>query len=285
MRRVAAFLILLSTLTSLSAGERVSPWGEDFASRVCGYSEGDTVATVPASVESLPSFAFAECESLKEVIFAPGSHLMEIGGNAFLGCRALVRISLPDSVKTLGDGCFRECTSLRELTIPEKVTKLPRFMCEWDEALHDVTLPANLKDIGSHAFAYCYSLENVEIPSCVTHIGSNVFSFCTSLKEIEIPDSVTELESYAFSECKSLIYARLPGNPSMLGELMFSGCRALRMLCQPSAIPPTFDCGSYIFEPEESDLYKQCRLEVPIGSEEAYRRAPGWNLFFKESSH
>lgn len=274
---VAATLCVIATLFTPDLAAQKA----EFAVKVCGYTAGNTVATVPASVKSIPEMAFADCSSLKEIRFAPGARVASIGANAFLGCKALERIALPSSVLTLGEGCFRECAALKKLVIPAGVKKLPRFMCEWDEALEEVILPAGLKDIGSHAFAYCSSLKKISIPSGVTHIGSNVFSFCTSLREMEIPDSVKELESYAFSECTSLERVKLPANPSMLGELIFSGCRSLELIREPSTVPPTFDCNSFLFEPDEAWLYDECSLEVPVGSVNAYREAHGWNLIKK----
>ena len=89
-----------------------------------------------------------------------------------------------------------------------------------------------------------------------------------------------ELESYAFSECVSLESAVMPANRNMLGELIFSGCRNLSRLTVMSPVPPTFDCNSFIFEPDETELYKNCRLLVPEGKEAAYKSARGWCLFF-----
>lgn len=253
--------------------------GEGFAGRVCGWNPGDTVITVPPTVKKIPPYAFADMTEVREVI-CRGSMLTEVGEYAFLGCSSLRKVNLPNSVTQLGEGCFRECVSLRTFSLPPRIKKLPRFIFEWDSLLSEVRLPAGLRDIGSHAFAYCSSLKNIEIPSHVTHIGSNVFSFCTSLREVKVPDSVTELESYAFSECISLEKATLPANPSLLGELIFSGCRSLRELVELSPVPPEFDCASFIFEPDEIDLYRNCRLVTAPGKEAAYKSAPGWRLFF-----
>lgn len=275
MLPVCVLLIMQALLPATLAAAHITR----FAADVCGFQPGDTLVTVPASVKRIPPFAFADMDSLREVRFE-GNRLREIGEYAFLGCSSLRRLPLPDSVSEMGEGCLRECTSLTTLRVPRALKKLPRFMCEWDSTLKEVVLPPGLVDIGSHAFAYCSSLTGIVIPPRVTHIGSNVFSFCSSLEEISLPVSVVELESYAFSECIALRRAVLPANSSLLGELIFSGCISLMELIELSPVPPAFDCASFIFEPDASALYEQCRLKVLPGCEQKYRSAPGWSLFY-----
>lgn len=212
------------------------------------------VAEIGAHTDTIPPYAFAGNPVLREVRFAGAP--VEIGEGAFFDCAALSAVELPEGVRKIGKGTFRDCTWLRR-----------------------VSLPQSLADIGSHAFVYCNSLESVAIPDSVRHIGSNAFSRCTALKEIRIPDSVTELESYAFSDCTGLRRAKLPRNPAMLGELIFSGCSSLESVCEPSPEPPSFDCSSQLFEPDDAESYSRCRLEVAPGCREAYSEHPGWGLF------
>lgn len=239
----------------------------------------DSILTIDSNIKSIPDYTYKDRTDIKEVRFSAFSKLQEIGDYAFLGCANLKKITLPETLLKLGEGAFRECYALDSLVIPKGVKTLPKALCMWDRNLKSVALPNRLADIGSHAFAYCESLSEIEIPSAVVHIGSNVFSGCSNLKEIELPANLKELESYAFSDCKSLVRAKLPANSNMLGELIFSGCINLRELIAPSKIPPTFDCNSFIFEPDEIELYDHCRLVVPKKNEDAYRSALGWNLF------
>ncbi len=251
----------------------------DFARRMCGWQEGDTLAVVPPSVKTIPPFAFADCKSLRRVEFQ-GIQLRKIGDYAFLGCVDLREMTVPNGVVEIGQGCFKGCSGLRRLWLPRGIRKVPHALCAGCVSLNEVSLPSTLNDIGSHAFAYCSSLEGIRIPDGVRHMGSNVFSYCTSLREAEVPDAVTELESYAFSECVALERVKLPGNPSLLGELLLSGCVSVREIVEPSVTPPAFDCSSTLFEPELSWLYKVCVLRVPEASRGVYANAPGWKLFF-----
>lgn len=223
---------------------------------------GDSLLFIGWQVESIPERTFEDSPVLRRVIFRTGpegqvSKLRSVGEYAFSLCPSLESISFPDSVRDIAPGVFYGCVSLKKVSLPEGVKRIP-----------------------SHAFAYCESLAAIRIPESVTHIGNNAFSRCSSLEEIVIPDSVIMLESYAFSDCSSLRYARLPANPSMLGELIFSGCISLEVLEEPSSVPPEFDCASFIFEPDETVLYRKVKLIVPPESVGLYRVSPGWKLFY-----
>ena len=72
---------------------------------------------------------------------------------AFEGCSGLTKLTLPDSITSIGDCAFYGCSGLTELTLPNSV-----------------------KSIGDGAFAYCSDLSKItslaEIPPVC---GSGVF--------------------------------------------------------------------------------------------------------------
>jgi hypothetical protein len=70
-----------------------------------------------------------------------------IGNNAFINCRGLTSVTIPNSVTSIGSGAFFDCSGLTSVTIPNSVTS-----------------------IGNSAFYGCSSLQRVEF-HCET-IGS-----------------------------------------------------------------------------------------------------------------
>lgn len=243
------------------------------------YSPGDSVATIPPGIRSIPPFAFADHKALRRVIFKKGATLSSIGEYAFLGCSSLRQITLPQSLLSIGEGAFRECSQLAMLSIPERITAIPKQMCYGCTSLRGVYLPDAITDIGAFAFIYCETLEDVDIPENVRHIGNNAFSRCLSLSEVALPDNMEELESYAFSDCTSLLKATMGGSERMLGELIFSGCTSMHTLILTAPLPGTFDCDSSIFDPD-SDTHTSCWLWVPsLEAVTRYRSTPGWTHF------
>lgn len=236
------------------------------------------VVVLDASVVEIPDMAFVDMPVWR-VDASNASSLSKIGDYAFLGCKQMDEVLLPQGVAQLGVACFSECESLEKIEIPSSVAVLPKYMCTWCGALKEVALPASLKKISAGAFQYCKALESIALPYGLEQVGSNAFAYCGKLREIEFPASVTQLESYALSECVSLQRAVLPNNASQLGELIFTGCSSLSELFSPSVEPPTFECESSIFDAEEMYLYKKCRLIVPSTSVERYRKLNSWREF------
>ncbi|MEG2540546.1 MAG: leucine-rich repeat domain-containing protein, partial [Clostridia bacterium] len=60
--------------------------------------------TIPSTVTSIGSYAFADCGSLGSVTFTAPSSVTSIGDYAFAGCSALASITIPTSVTSIGSG-------------------------------------------------------------------------------------------------------------------------------------------------------------------------------------
>lgn len=243
---------------------------------------GDTtlrVLVVDADIVEIEPFALEGCRALERVEFAAKGSLQKIGEYAFRDCGALRDMNIPESVIEIGDGAFSECANLRRISFPESLTVIPKSACAWDASLEEVVTGNKLQNLAAHAFAYCSSLKHIRFPSSLRRLGNNAFSECTSLTEAILPDSITEVGSYAFSGCRQLRVAELPANNSLLGELIFSGCTELQKLIMLSAVPPPFDCNSFIFEPDDDEAYSRCLLLVPASEIKRYAEAPGWKLF------
>lgn len=187
-----------------------------------------------------------------------------------------------EDVESLEEEMFRDREDISEVVFadPSRIKQLPTGLFRGCSNLRRVSLPSGLETIGAHSFAYCGRLENIDFPEGLIRIGNNAFSRCMELRCVKLPASVTALESYAFSDCGRLAVATLPANGSMLGELIFSGCVSLELIEEFSPVPPVFDCASFIFEPEERDMYRRTRLKVKPEAEASYRLSPGWMLFY-----
>lgn len=78
-----------------------------------------------------------------------------IGDSAFLNCKSLTTVVIPDNVKTIGYGAFSSCTALLE-----------------------VQIGTGVYEIGNSAFHNCTALASIYIPSNVIFMGSQIFSSC-----------------------------------------------------------------------------------------------------------
>lgn len=202
---------------------------------------------------------------------------------AVVGCVAARADSVRDSVLTVTEPLtelkYAERADFHTVVFASRPAVIPAYAFRECPNLREVRLPESVCDIKSQAFVYCRKLQSINLPDGMTHIGANVFSFCTSLREVKLPANLKELESYAFSECTSLRRVTMPANANLLGEMLFAGCYALTELIEPSPVPPSFDCNSQPFDPEERGMLRTCTLRVPAMAVPAYRQARAWGEF------
>ena len=188
---------------------------------IAGCSE----TTIPNSVTSIGSSAFAKCSSLISVEI-PNS-VTSIGSSAFSGCSRLTSVEIPNSLTSIGDYAFYGCSSLTSVVIPNSVTSIGDYAFYGCSSLSSVEIPNSVTSIGMEAFFGCSSLTSVEIPNSVTSIGHAAFVFCSSLTSVEIPNSVISIGGYAFDSCYGLTSVEIPNSVTSIGEGAFSGCSGL----------------------------------------------------------
>lgn len=88
----------------------------------------------------------------------------------------LSKITLPDSITTIGANAFADCISLEEITLPTSVQTIGANAFKGCLALSSFTVPEGVTTIGKHAFYNCKSLENLTLPSTLHTVGANAFA-------------------------------------------------------------------------------------------------------------
>jgi len=153
-----------------------------------------------------------------------------IGSYAFAGCRGLTTVTIGNSVTTIRNDAFRECANLKSVTIPNSVTSIGHGAFIGCVDLTSITIPNSVTSIGFSAFLDCKGLTSINvdnnntaycsedgvlfnktkttleqfpsgktgtytIPNSVTSIGYGAFWNSTGLTSITIGNSVTSIES------------------------------------------------------------------------------------------
>ena len=108
--------------------------------------------------------------------------------SGFYYCSKLTKVTIPESVTTIGGNAFRRCSSLTEIVIPEGVTTIKEGTFELCSALTEIVIPEGVTTIGVNAFANCSALKEVTIPKSVKTVGSGAFSGCTAITTVNISD-------------------------------------------------------------------------------------------------
>ena len=133
-----------------------------------------------AKVTSLDD-VFRDCDAIvafDELKYFTG--LTEIEPYAFYRALNLHKITLPESIKSIGECAFAYCYRLKQLTIPEGVTKIGYGAFVKCRSLKSITIPGSVEEIQlaseiysdygefyieyANPFAYCLSLEAIYSP-------------------------------------------------------------------------------------------------------------------------
>ena len=165
-------------------------------------------------------------------------------GWAFMDCRSLASVTIPNSVTSIKWWAFRNCSSLVSITIPNSVTSIGNSAFQSCSSLTSIVIPNSVTSIESGTFSGCSSLTSINIPNGVTTIGSSAFHGCSGLTSITIPDSVTSIEMSAFSGCSSLTSVNIPDGVMSIGKSAFSGCSSLTSINIPNSVT---SIGDYPF--------------------------------------
>jgi len=205
-------------------GSYIIPEGVTFIGGFSGCT-GLTAITIPASVTSLVSDAFYDCNSLTNIIIntdkvsawgtrLPADNLTvtfnaNIGADAFYDCTRLISVTIAETVTSIGSSAFRGCTGLTSITIPDSVTSISWGTIYGCTNLTSITLPCDAisntitSDIKSHitdvtvsgngaiprnAFDNCTALERITLGAGITSVSAGDFDGCNALTSIQVDD-------------------------------------------------------------------------------------------------
>lgn len=250
------------------------------------YCESLASIAIPEGVTTIGSSTFFGCEKLASVTL-PGT-LTEIGGSTFYGCKsltsidipegvtsigasafegsALMAITLPQSLESLGEGAFSDCDELQafygkfasedhsclivdgcltavaqikersEYTIPEGITAIGASIFRGCENLRSVTIPQGITRIGDSAFSRCSSLEKIDLPQGLTKIGQYAFGGCSNLTRIDLLEGVTDIGMGAFQGCSNMISITIPDGIKAIQSYTFEYCHNLASISIPKTV-------------------------------------------------
>ena len=295
----------------------------DNVRRIAWQANPNSFAIEITSGESIGDSAYKNCAGLRKVTISDS--VTSVGYGAFEGCKDLTNISgLANNVsriaqqanpnwfaieitsgESIGDSAFNNCAGLRKVTISDSVTSIGRNAfggTAWYNNKPDgliyagkvayrykgfmnrntsITLREDTLGIASYAFYECSGLTSITIPNSVTNIGDFAFLRCPNLTNIYytgdiaswcgisglgwlmlmsesmtlyidgnklegdliIPDSVTSIGNQAFYGCTGLTSVTIPNSVTSIGLAAFSGCTGLTSITIPDSVTSIGFCA------------------------------------------
>ena len=179
------------------------------------------------------------------------SRTKEIKAGAFVECRNLTKLVLPNALEKIGDGAFEFCDMLERLTIPRSVIVLEgNPFSKWDGQLiclspnfsynagvlmdnkrlisyrtymSSYKVRVGIEIIEKQAFEANEYIRKIQLPATCHTIGNNAFMNCINLNYINISNAIKEIGGGAFY-CSGLTELEVEGI-SVIKSGAFGGSR------------------------------------------------------------
>ena len=191
------------------------------------WSFSNGTLTISGSGEVSTADWSGVASSVKNVVIERG--ITSLPSSAFTSCKALVTLTMADTVTQIGTTLCRNCSNLQTVRFSSGLKSIPASAFYGCNALTNLKLPDNLEMIEANAFGLCIALNEITIPySCTTigekafygnnatkvtlgsklqTIGKEAFNYCC-FSTVTIPDNVKEIGTSAFGIVYSLIYLK-----------------------------------------------------------------------------
>lgn len=163
-----------------------------------------------------------------------GKPVTAIGERAFMECRSLTKVVIPEGVTAIGANAFGNCANLREVTIPAGVTaigsdafsntNLYNDSARWEEGmLYTSTEGETVRGDGLLYIGDCLIAANPALSRAVIKDGTRLIAddafFGCQMKDLSIPASVTVVGKRAFGQCDALTDLYYGGTADAFGKV------------------------------------------------------------------
>ena len=215
---------------------------------------------VPASVETIDTYAFADCSKLASVTFEKGgieggsklatignyafqgtaltefifpessADVMELGSNLFDKCKTLTKVYLSRNIADIG-AAFKGCSNISDLTVSPKNVNFKPY-----ESTDGKKYPLLVDPDGTAIkFVYGDIVGEFAIPEGIESIADNAFKDQTLITKITLPASLISIGQYAFSYCSSLEEVVMPYDSAIetIGNYSFEYTSSLKHIDIP----------------------------------------------------
>lgn len=190
--------------------------------------------------DSIPESAFLGCRNLTDVSIPEG--IKSIGQDAF-AISGLTEVEIPETVIRINEGAFARCRSLNNISVASgnviyasqdgalmDKEKTALLLCPGGKT--NYTVPGSVRTIGKNAFYMSVNIRDITLPNGLETIEGNAFKGCTGLTELVLPASLNTIGRSAFGDCSGLTSLVIPTGVTGV-EFDFWGCTSLTEVSLP----------------------------------------------------
>ncbi len=221
-----------------------------------------TSITIPASITTIMSDAFADCDSLTKVNYlgtieqwvqvgfsTAKSNPTYYAKNLYVNDKLVTEVKLTTATK-IGNYAFYNCSSLASIEIPASVTEMGWNAFEGCESFAKVNYLGTINQWAWIKFRYqesnpLYYAKNLYINDVLVtvakftdtwEIGKYAFYNCASLTSVETSSNVTRIGECAFYGCSNLESVTIAEGLTQIFFAAFYKCTSLKSIEIPSSV-------------------------------------------------
>ena len=213
-----------------------------------------------------------------------------IGSYAFAGNASLQEINIPDNIDSIADYAYNDAYNVKEITIGKGLRILGHLPFEYCSRVRRISVSKSNPYFDSRD--NCNAIietatdrlrlgcSNTIIPNTVKIIGVSAFADNNNIASITIPNSVTAIEAGAFWHMSNLRSITIGKNVKNIGKNLFIDNNKLTLI--RSLIDFPTDIDKDVFRKgygQEDSIYNHITLYIPKGSKANYQSAEGWKNF------
>lgn len=201
----------------------------------------------------------------------------KIGTDAFYYCDNLVKVNMPNTIKSIDRHAFYNCSKLKSITIPESVTSID------DEALaymylyldhiyfnaiscDDFSNPGNTGVYLETKTEITFGDKVQRIPAWIPWAGKN--------SNLTIPNSVTSIGDGAFYCWPNITELTIGSNVQLIGDSAFINA-SIQKINSPHKTPP--EIGEHTFN---RSTLNNSKVFIPKRCHLNYMRNQNWREFY-----
>lgn len=173
---------------------------EDNTIIIIGYKGDRTEIIVPEKIGN------EIVTAIGEYAFSPDAKRIREEQRNFR--KSITKITLPDTIESIGEFAFFKCKALAEINIPAGLVEISKGMLDCT-ALEEIVIGGSVRKIGAVAFYSCRGLKTVKVCEGIEEIDSAAFYNCSALETVELPRSLITIADsdksvYPFWGCRNI---------------------------------------------------------------------------------
>lgn len=138
-----------------------------------------------STLTSLQPSAF-ECSGLQKIDMTASQDIFAVGQYAFANCSSLTEALFADNIVNISEGALFNCEKLTSIHLPGSLTGFGNAMLSNTAIAGKIEMPRMSMTIGDYALTGAAAVSEIDIPASVFYIGNEAMSGMSGLKRINV---------------------------------------------------------------------------------------------------